>query len=50
MQMRKRFYKDVATVAVDAGWQIQLDGRAVKTPVGSDLLMPTAALASAIAD
>jgi len=50
MQTRKRFYKDVATVAVDAGWQIQLDGRGVKTPAGSELLMPTAALASAIAD
>jgi|SaaInlStandDraft_1057018.scaffolds.fasta_scaffold86302_1 chaperone required for assembly of F1-ATPase len=50
MQTRKRFYKDVAAVAADKGWQIQLDGRAVKTPVGSDLFMPTAALAHAIAD
>ena len=49
MQTRKRFYKDVSAIEAEKGWQIQLDGRAVKTPAGSDLLMPTAALASAIA-
>lgn len=50
MQARKRFYKDVVAIEAPKGWQIQLDGRAVKTPAGTDLFMPTVALASAIAD
>jgi chaperone required for assembly of F1-ATPase len=50
MQTRKRFYKDVAAIDAEKGWQIQLDGRAVKTPVGTNLFIPTKALASAIAD
>lgn len=49
MQTRKRFYKDVRAIEADTGWQIALDGRAVKTPAGSQLFMPTAALAHAIA-
>lgn len=46
----KRFYKDVATVAQDGGWSIALDGRPVRTPARALLLLPTEALAQAVAD
>jgi chaperone required for assembly of F1-ATPase len=46
----KRFYKTVATVAVDGGFGITLDGKALKTPAKAPLVLPTAALAQAIAD
>lgn len=46
----KRFYKDVAVEAADAGYTILLDGRQVKTPGKETLLVPTAALANAVAD
>jgi chaperone required for assembly of F1-ATPase len=42
----KRFWKDVA---VDGG-SILLDGRPVKTPARAPLMLPTAALADAVAD
>ncbi len=45
----KRFWTD-ATVAADAaGFAIQLDGRAVRTPARAPLVVPTHALAAAIA-
>lgn len=46
----KRFYKDVAIEAADGGYIIQLDGRTVKTPNKETLLLPTEALANAVAD
>jgi len=46
MTTRKRFYKDV-TVTDDLG--IALDGRVVKTPMKAPLLLPTRALADAVA-
>ena len=46
----KRFYKDVAAEATEGGYQIALDGRVVKTPGKETLLMPTEALAKAVAD
>ncbi len=47
----KRFYKDVAQQAVDAGYLILLDGKPIKTPAQSPLLVPpSAALAQAIAE
>ncbi len=42
----KRFYKDVAT----AERMVLLDGKTPKTPRGSELVLPTAALAEAVAD
>lgn len=46
-----RFYKDVTTAEEEnEGWRILLDGRPVKTPNRNDLLIPTHALAEAIAD
>lgn len=45
----RRFWKDVAVIA-DGGFQIALDGRRVKTPARADLVLPSAALAEAIAE
>ena len=45
----KRFYKDVATTAEDAGYGICLDGRPVRTPARAPLAVPTLALAERIA-
>lgn len=46
----KRFYKDVTVVPVDErGWGIELDGRPVRTPAKNALILPTTALAEAIA-
>lgn len=46
----KRFWKDVSVEREGEGWGIRLDGRPVKTPARTALLVPTAALAEAIAD
>lgn len=45
----KRFYKTVATVAVDGGFGVTLDDKALKTPAKGPLVLPTEALAQAIA-
>ena len=45
----KRFYKTVSVEPAAAGHAIRLDGRAVKTPARADLVLPTAALGSAVA-
>lgn len=45
----KRFWTAAAVVAVEGGWTVQLDGRAVKTPAKTLLVVPTEALAQAIA-
>lgn len=44
----KRFYKLVSTLHVPGGFQICLDGRPVKTPLGRGLLCPTETLAGAL--
>lgn len=46
----KRFYKSVTSVAGAEGWHIELDGRPVRTPARSLLMLPTVALAQAVAD
>lgn len=46
---RKRFYRMATVVPVDQGFRVDLDGRAVRTPAGRPLLLPTLALARAIA-
>lgn len=45
----KRFWKEVATVAAEGGWSIELDGRPIKTPARELLVLPSEALARAIA-
>lgn len=45
----KRFYKQAAPVAAEDGFAVQLDARAVKTPGGRPLRVPTLALAEAVA-
>ena len=46
----KRFYKEAAVDARDHGYAIALDGRPVRTPAKALLLVPSAALADAIAE
>lgn len=46
----KRFWKDVATVAVADGYDIHLDGKPVRTPGRAALTLPTPALAFAVAE
>ena len=45
----KRFWKEATVVADGTGWAVRLDGRAVKTPAKAALVVPTRALAQAIA-
>lgn len=45
----KRFWSDAATVAVDDGYAIELDGRRLKTPARVDLVVSNEMLADAIA-
>ena len=49
MSAKKRFYKSVTTDGQGDGVAIHLDGRAVKTPAGSAVRLPTSALAAAVA-
>lgn len=45
----KRFWKAATVVAVETGFEVALDGRRVKTPAKSPLILPTRALAEAVA-
>ena len=45
----KRFYQSASVKETPEGWQVELDGRPVKTPKRSALVLPTKALAEAIA-
>ncbi|MCK0142597.1 ATP12 family protein [Aliiroseovarius sp. F20344] len=45
----KRFWKETSVSETDGGYQVLLDGRAVKTPAKSSLVVPTKALAEAMA-
>ncbi len=45
----KRFYQDVAVAEVDGGYAVRLDGREVRTPAKAPLVLPSAALAEAVA-
>lgn len=45
----KRFWKEVVVEIEGDGWTITLDGRAVKTPARASLVLPTQALAEAVA-
>lgn len=45
----KRFWKQAEVVAEAAGWGVALDGKPVRTPARKPLVVPTGALAEAIA-
>jgi len=45
----KRFYKEVAVRGGDGGWQVTLDGRPVKSQGGTPQVLPSRALAEALA-
>ena len=45
----KRFWKIAVAVDKDGGWGVELDGRPLRTPAREALLVPTEALAEAIA-
>lgn len=45
----KRFWKAASALICDGGYTVRLDARAVKTPLKSDLVVPTLAMAQAIA-
>jgi len=45
----KRFYKEARAAPVAGGWQVQLDGRGVKTSTGQPQVVPSEALASTLA-
>lgn len=45
----KRFWKDVSTARQDGGWRVLLDGRPIRTQGGAAQVVPTAALADALA-
>jgi chaperone required for assembly of F1-ATPase len=45
----KRFWKTAGIAAEDGGWGVRLDGRALRTPARALLVVPTRALAAAIA-
>ncbi|MEL1249439.1 ATP12 family chaperone protein [Aurantiacibacter gilvus] len=45
----KRFWKEVSVTESDDGWQVLLDGRAIKTQSGNQHVLPTRALAELVA-
>ncbi len=45
----KRFWTNCAVVEVDGGYTVELDGRRVKTPAKAGLILPTRAMAQAVA-
>lgn len=47
--LRKRFYKEARAAAAEGGFEVRLDGRALRTPAGSRLALPGEPLAAAIA-
>lgn len=45
----KRFWTTAGIAEIEGGWAIELDGRPVRTPARAPLLLPTRALAKAVA-
>src|SRR5438105_8004049 len=45
----KRVYKQATARAAEGGWGVALDGRPMRTPARHELVVPSAALAAAIA-
>ncbi|WP_417688800.1 ATP12 family chaperone protein [Roseibium sp.] len=48
-ELPKRFYKQAVAAPIEGGFAIHLDGRAVKTPGKSTLLLPNETIAKAVA-
>ena len=46
----RRVYTTVETWPVEGGWGVALDGKPMRTPIKNELVLPSAALASAIAE
>lgn len=46
---KKRFWKAAKVHEVSGGWAVRLDERSLKTPAKADLILPTRALAEAVA-
>lgn len=46
---QKRFWEQVQVTESDTGFSVELDGRSVKTPAKAGLILPTRAMAEAIA-
>jgi len=46
----KRFYTDAATSQTDTGWAVMLDGRQVRTPRKTPLVLPTQNLAELVCE
>lgn len=44
----RRFYREVVVMPKDAGWQIALDGKLLRSPAKAELVLPTETLADAI--
>ena len=47
---KQRFYRTAELSETDRGYRVLLDGRAMRTPAGADLLLPTQALAQAVVE
>lgn len=45
----KRFYREVTLAKAGDGWQVALDGRAIRTAMGAAQIVPTQPLAAALA-
>ncbi|RYH08962.1 ATP12 family chaperone protein [Tropicimonas sp. IMCC6043] len=48
--MPKRFWSDARVADAESGWQVLLDGRMLRTPAKAPLVLPSVALAEAIAE
>ncbi len=46
----RRFYKTATSTPVDGGWGVTLDGKSLRSPAKRPFVLPTEALAHAIAD
>lgn len=45
----KRFYKEVSVAEAEGGWKVALDGRGIRTAGGKPQILPTEAMAQALA-
>ena len=46
----RRFYRHVGIAVCDGGFEVRLDGRPLRTPAKTPMVLPTRALASAVAE
>lgn len=44
----RRFYRQVAVISIEDGWQITLDGKVLRSPAKAALTLPTEQLADAV--